>query len=161
MTRVWLATLKSLAMNQMRLLPRMAVRIGCLFCVAWLCCIPLPGCGRTGSSYQEVTGKVTFQGELIKEGAIQFFTDGAQPAVCGGAMIRDGNYQLPAEHGLNPGCYLVRISSAERIDNPDKAQAEMSPFWTRERIPAKFNTESKLKIEFQAGQPAQFIFNLQ
>lgn len=125
-----------------------------------MCCLPISGCGGSGDGYRAVSGAVTFQGNLIQEGAIQFCTDSKPSVVRGGAMIRDGNYQVPREHGLVPGSYVVRISSAERIANPDKTQAEMSPFRTRERIPAKYNTESELKIEVRADQPAQFNFDL-
>jgi len=148
-------------MDENMSLPRMIHRICCRSFVAFMCGMPLSGCGGSANGYQAVSGAVTFQGKPVQDGAIQFCTDGAQRVVCGGAMIRDGKYQLPREHGLKPGSYLVKISSAQRIANPDKAQAEMNPFRTRELIPAKFNTNSELKIEVRADEPAQFNFDLQ
>jgi hypothetical protein len=124
--------------------------------------MPLSGCGGSDDGYQAVSGMVTFQGNLVPEGTIQFFTKGAQPVVCGGAMIRDGAYHLPREHGLAPGSYLVRINSPERIAVPGNVKDEMmAPFQTRDRIPAKFNTDSAINIKILAGTPAQFNFDLQ
>lgn len=129
--------------------------------VASICSMPFIGCGGSGNDYQAVSGVVTFQGKPIQEGAIQFFTLGDQPVVCGGAMIRDGAYELPRDHGLPPGAYLVRISWPERIPIPEEEQDPMNPFRTRELIPAKFNTESQLKIDVRSDQPAQFNFDLE
>lgn len=126
----------------------------------WLCCLFLSGCGSSGNGYQAVTGTVKFQGQPIQEGAIQFCTDSKPPIVHGGAMIRDGKYQLPRDHGLAPGNYLVRITSTERIDNPDKAKNEMAPFFTRERIPTKYNIKSELKVEVASGKPTEYNIDL-
>lgn len=141
-------------------LPKIVDRVCGLVCVVIHCCLPLSGCGGSGNGQQAVSGVVTFQGNKIPDGSVQFCTDSTPSVVRGGAMIRDGGYQVPGEHGLTPGNYIVRITSAERIDNPDKAKNEMSPFFTRERIPAKYNTESQLKIEVRADKPTKFDFDL-
>ena len=141
-------------------LSKMDCRFRALAYVALLCCLPLVGCGGPENNFKAVSGKVSFQGSPVPEGAIQFCTDSASPVVSGGAMIRDGQYQLPREHGLGPGKYLVRITSTERIDNPDKAKNEMAPFFTRERIPAKYNTQSELKVVVEADKPTEFNFEL-
>ena len=141
-------------------LVKMVFRNCGLACLVLLCCLPLIGCGGSANNYKAVSGAVTFQGKPVPEGAIQFCTDAKPPVVCGGAMIRDGKYQLPRDHGLAPGHYLVRITSTERIDNPDKAKNEMAPFFTRERIPAKYNSESELKVEVHPDKPTEFNFDL-
>ncbi|OAI38680.1 hypothetical protein AYO40_01615 [Planctomycetaceae bacterium SCGC AG-212-D15] len=130
-------------------------------CLVSLSCALLLGCGAAGGDYQEVSGLVTFQGEPISDGSIQFLTGDTQLAPVGGSMIRDGEYLLPQDHGLKPGTYVVRISAPQRVPNPHR-EDEMSPaFLSRERIPATFNTKSTLRIEVRAGEPSQFDFDLQ
>lgn len=141
-------------------LPRGMERIP-FFAGVMICSCLLSGCGGASSPYQPVTGAVKFQGQPIDEGSIQFCTAGAQPVVVGGSMIRGGKYELPQTHGLAPGSYVVRITSPERIANTEKSSTEMmAPFRTRERIPAKYNTESELKIEVHADKRAEFDFDL-
>jgi hypothetical protein len=131
------------------------------FLLGLLGCALLSGCGSSGDGYQAVSGSVTYQGERISDGTIQFFSAGEQPVLCGGAMIRDGEYRLPQEHGLKPSNYLVKISATEKLPNPDKDEVAMNPFLARERIPSRFNTESTLTVEVQAGKRALFNFDLQ
>jgi hypothetical protein len=117
----------------------------------------LVGCGSR-DGYQSVSGSVTFRGGPLEQGTIQFFCTGEQPIPCGGAMIEKGRYQVPKEHGLKPGTYLVRISSTERVEN--QGGDSMNPFLTRERIPSQYNAESKLTVEVRAGERGEFNFDL-
>jgi hypothetical protein len=121
------------------------------------------GCGDASKRYHEVSGAVTFKGETVPDGVIRFFAVGDKPFLAGGAMIHDGAYRLPAEHGLKPGQYLVRISSREFLKPSANAPQDVMsiPFLSRERIPARFNTESTLTVEVQAGKRGQFDFNLE
>jgi hypothetical protein len=119
----------------------------------------LPGCNRD-DSYQSVSGSVTFRGEPIRAGTIQFFTLGDRPVLFAGATIARGKYVVPMDHGLKPGKYLVRISSTERLPNTEGADPSMNPFRVRERLPSKYNTESALTIEFSAGKRGPFNFDL-
>jgi hypothetical protein len=75
-------------------------------------------------------------------------------------MIADGKYTVPKEHGLKPGKYLVRISSTERVPNPNQTESSMNPFRARERLPAKYNTDSILTVEVRAGEHGPFNFDL-
>jgi hypothetical protein len=121
--------------------------------------IVVSGCGDGGSgNYQAIHGSVTFRGEPLDDGTIQFFGVGEQPGLRGGAMIRDGSYELPREHGLAPGTYLVRISSTERIAKA--GTSSMNPFHARERLPAKYNAQSKLTVEVGSRNQGAFDFNL-
>ena len=133
------------------------------FAAALLGALICPGCGDASRQHHEVSGWVTFKGEAVVDGTIQFFTVGEKPFLAGGAMIRDGEYRLPAEHGLKPGSYVVRISSPETVKPPTHAQHDVMnvPFLSRERIPSKFNTESILKIEVRVGEPGEFDFTLE
>jgi hypothetical protein len=125
-----------------------------------LICAVLSGCGGR-EDYREVTGSVTYKGERVTDGTIQFFSDEKQPAMLGGASIRDGEYRLPPEHGLKPGHYLVRISWREVLTDPNQKQPAMGGVKSRERIPAKYNSETTLKVEVRAEGRPQFDFDLQ
>jgi hypothetical protein len=74
-------------------------------------------------------------------------------------MIQEGVYEVPKEHGLRPGTYLVRISSTEKDPNV-KGGSALNPVLVRESIPASYNEESKLKVEIVTGGLRQFDFDL-
>jgi hypothetical protein len=117
----------------------------------------LAGCAHD-DGYQPVSGTIRFKGEPVKLGSIQFYRTGAETGVCGGTGIKDGKYEVPKEHGLKPGTYLVRISATEKVEG--KARDEMNPFLSRETLPAKYNTQSNLTVEVRAGERGQFDFDL-
>lgn len=121
------------------------------------------GCGDASKRYHEVSGAISFKGEALADGTVQFFAVGEKPFLAGGAMIHDGEYRLPAEHGLRPGRYVVRISSPERVTPPPNAGQDVMnvPFLSRERIPARFNTQSTLTIEVRSGERGEFDFALE
>jgi hypothetical protein len=116
-------------------------------------------CGCAGNDFEAIKGAVTFQGSPLEQGTIQFYTlkDDEQIPTAG-AMIRNGAYAVPRDSGLRPGVYLVKISSTERIDDP---QDNMKPPTTRERIPAQYNTETKLTVEIGPTGRKQNDFHLQ
>lgn len=120
----------------------------------------LPSGCDNGEGYQAVSGSVTFQGEPLKEGTIQFFTTGERPAPYAGAAISQGKYKVPKDHGLKPGKYLVTISSTEKVANTKKGGSSLNPFLARERIPSKYNTKSTLGVEVRVGERGQFDFDL-
>lgn len=139
--------------TRMVLLPALLGVLSCL----------LAGCGGAGKGHQEVFGAVTFKGEPIADGTIQFFALTEQRLLSGGAMIRNGEYHLPAEHGLPAGKYLVRISSLERLPSGAAGQQDImsTPMLSRERIPSRFNTQSSLTIEVRGGESGEFDFVLE
>jgi hypothetical protein len=119
----------------------------------------LPGCDG-GDGYQAISGKVTFKGAPLKHGSIQFFLVGEKSIPCAGAMIQNGVYQVPKEHGLKPGTYLVKISSTERDENA-KGGSALNPALVRETIPPSYNSESTLKVEIVSAGSRQFDFNVE
>jgi len=70
-------------------------------------------------------------------------------------MIQNGVYEVPREHGLKPGTYLVKISSSEKDPNV-KGGTGLNPALVRESIPALYNKESTLKVEIVAGGKRDF-----
>jgi hypothetical protein len=116
------------------------------------------GCARA-PDFCRVSGQVSFQSAPLAEGSIQFFSTGEHSGPAGGALIKDGVYQLPAEHGLKPGSYRVFITSPESM--PELKTPEMSVPPVRERIPPKFNSESQIEIEVRSGQVNAFDFTIE
>lgn len=77
-----------------------------LFC--FLCCTS--GCGKDSEvERQEIVGKVTYKGQNIPKGRIDFLPETAGPA--GYAMITNSTYDTRAEgRGVVPGPHSVRIN---------------------------------------------------
>jgi hypothetical protein len=102
-----------------------------------------------------VTGTVTFQGKPLDQGSIQFYPTEGQ-STFSGSSIENGNYRLPPEFGLAPGNYTVRINSAEGRASPDGLEVTD----IKERIPAKYNTETTLSAEVKDGGDNKFDFEI-
>ena len=142
----------------MSLPPSISGRRAGIFVIVLLT-LPLAGCGSGGD--QPLEGSVTLNGQPVESGAIQFYQTGDPPVVCAGAMIVKGWYEVPKDHGLKPGTYLVRITSPETVgDNTKGTFDNPFPSGAREKIPAKYNTESKLTVEVRPGEKGRFDFNL-
>ena len=114
------------------------------------------GCGSGTKS--PVSGTVTFDGKPLASGAIQFIPDDLSKGRSEGAVIKDGSYKIPADHGLEPGSYSVSITSskpaAQAVDMPGKPQFD------EELIPLRYNQKSELKRTVEKGKAQKFDFNL-
>lgn len=131
---------------------------GATSCILAILLLGFAACGPD-HGYQSLAGRVRLNGEDLKEGTIQFYTTGEPAEVCAGAVIKDGKYEVPRDHGLKAGAYQVRISSPVRVGV--KGGDGMNPFLSRETIPAKYNTQSTLTVEVRAGERGSFDFNLE
>jgi hypothetical protein len=115
----------------------------------------LPGCGNDDGRCA-VEGSVTLHGKPLDQGSIEFHFTGAQKGSAGGALIREGKYVVPREHGLLPGSYRVVLSAppaagaASALPGPD--QKGPPP----DRIPASYNTDSKEFAEIKAGHKNEY-----
>ena len=95
-----------------------------------------------------ISGKVTLNGTPLKDGEILFDPIGSQQMRSqSGGKIHDGKYSLPAEFGLVPGEYAVRISSMEevpgtRVESPN---LELNVEY-RNLVPPKFGSASEQKV---------------
>jgi hypothetical protein len=129
-------------------------RTGLVFCaaVAWTLC----GCGEPPTG-NPVTGRVTFQGQPLDQGSIEFSPAAGQGTVSGG-MIRDGQYTIPADSGLEPGLYHVRILSTEGpASRTDEMPGEVKTP-PKQRIPVEYNSETTLQAEIKAAGENKFDF---
>lgn len=122
------------------------------------------GCGSGDSlGRSAVSGRITFDGEPVEHGSIQFSPHGGQGAVGSGALIADGKYAIPAAKGLPPGKYLVRIFSVERsaVDRPAEPPGPVVPPPAKQQIPAQYNVQSQLIVEVTADGTNRFDFDMQ
>jgi hypothetical protein len=132
-----------------------------LVAVALLLAAHVAGCDS--SNRVAVSGTVTLNGQPLTNATIQFFRVG-ETAPAGGAVVTDGKYELPAHPGLPPGTYKVSISSP--IGNGGgsftAAQGAASTPATgfKDRVPAKYNTDTELRADVTAAGPNKFDFKL-
>ncbi|QDV69076.1 hypothetical protein Poly24_27900 [Rosistilla carotiformis] len=111
----------------------------------------ISGCGPDTGGRVGVTGTVTFQGKPLDNGNIQF--DAVDGSGMTGAPITNGEYSVPAETGVLPGDYTVRVSKAGEdaaAPKPVEGEAPGDPgaFSPREEvIPEEYNLQSKLTTQ--------------
>ncbi|QDV59109.1 carboxypeptidase regulatory-like domain-containing protein [Rosistilla oblonga] len=116
----------------------------------------ISGCGPDTGGRVGVTGTVTFQGQPLDSGNIQF--DAVDGSGMTGAAITDGKYSVPAETGVIPGEYTVRVSKAgddAAAPKPVAGEAPGDPgaFSPREEmIPEEYNLQSKLTTQLTADK---------
>lgn len=132
--------------------------MGAVRAVPWLCVLALllAGCGAA-SRRVALKGTVTYRGVPIKDGSIQFEPTTAAQSYSAGAVIKDGSYAIPADMGLLPGKYSVKIS------DPQPAGSGTAPgafALAKERLPAKYNKMTTLTAEITAVNPNQVDFEL-
>jgi hypothetical protein len=121
----------------------------------------LSGCNDPRAR-QEVTGKVTLEGQPVADGIIHFAPLDGQ-ATGDGAQIVKGKYRLPKAKGLSPGKYKVTIyvgngTSGEGNASPDSPNAgKRQP---RERAPPEYNEQSRIVKEVREDGPNKFDFDI-
>jgi hypothetical protein len=139
----------------------------------WLCVLVLVGAGCGGDPddlpREQVSGKVSFDGQPITKGNIQFIPAGSVQVTQIGAMINDGSYLIERKEGPVPGVYRVMVnapdlrSEANLAGIPGKeneapgARQSMAP---KDRIPKKYNVASTLTAEVKAAGPNKLDFDL-
>lgn len=121
------------------------------------------GCGRNPLGRLAISGKVTLNGQPLEQGTIAFEPTNRKTGVASGSNIVDGSYAIPAEKGLPPGKYIVRIYSAVRPktgpsgDAPGGADG-MGP--AVQIIPPEYNTRSEKSVEVTSKGPNEFTFEV-
>jgi hypothetical protein len=112
----------------------------------------LSGCsGGDKTGRMAISGKVLLKGEPVPTGSIEFVP---HPGVntTSGAVITNGRFSIPADKGLEPGNYTVKISWIE-TPPPSDEPGGLPGKDPVEKIPAKYNTKSTLTTEIKTGQP--------
>jgi hypothetical protein len=123
--------------------------------------LALAGCAADDGRLS-VSGEISLQGAPLSHGSIEFLYTGDRKGAAGGAMIKDGKYVVPKEHGLQPGVYRVVITSPPTSETSTEAPGMGKPRTgpPPDRIPAAFNTESEVTVEVKPGQPNVFDFKI-
>jgi hypothetical protein len=120
------------------------------------------GCGSSdGLNRQAMTGRVTLDGQPLKNGAILFEPATQQSGTAVGATIREGSFMISKDQGAIPGSYRVRIyASSEKQAPPAKGQTERTPRPMIERLPAQYNAQTQLRADVAVKPINKYRFDL-
>jgi len=127
--------------------------------------VSLGGC-RAKPQAITVCGEVQFDGKPVERGTIDFLpVDGTHGPSAGGQIV-NGRYQLSEKDGLVlNGVYSVRIVALRKtgVKTPNRLDPNGPPMeLERNFIPAKYNSESTLKIRVaDVADPTKVDFQLQ
>ena len=135
------------------------VRLGCVLALVLLA----GGCGN-GGKLCGVQGNVSLAGTPLEQGTITFYPTSPESQVpAGGALIQDGKFAIAADQGLEPGKYKVTISAMEgaSISPADYAAGKSPVAAPKEKVPAKYNSQSQLTVELKLGRANQVDFKLE
>ncbi|MBN1912606.1 MAG: hypothetical protein JW818_22990 [Pirellulales bacterium] len=109
----------------------------------------LTGCNSSPKTVP-LSGEVTFDGQPVVEGTIQFIPDKGTPGRATGGIIADGRYTLSKEAGpQNGGTYLVRIVGLRETGRMSGSPDIPNSRKTVEKanyIPAIYNSQTTLKV---------------
>ena len=129
----------------------------------WACAgsfVFFSGCGGDSSGRQPVAGMITLKGQPLAEGTISFASKAMTPEIFSGALIKEGRFTVPAQAGLLPGSYVVRISAPQcRTVAAEGAPGVAGPP-AMELVPPEFNAASKLEFQVQSGTKNQLELNI-
>lgn len=122
--------------------------------------VVVTGCGGGTDGRVAVSGNVTLNGQPLNTGAIEFTSE--DKSVVSGATISNGAYTVPAEQGLKPGSYTVRITSIQEsgaVDPNAMPGPEAETHIAKDQIPAEWN-QKREKVEVTAAGPNTFNFEI-
>lgn len=124
--------------------------------------LAMAGCGPA-TDRLEISGKITLDGKPLDSGSIRFTSAAGEKLLVSGAMIVNGEYDIPREKGLLPGVYHLEIYSPDHEAPPIMARQrpggpgiQVAP----ERIPAEYNVKSEQKIEVTTDGDNYFVFDI-
>ena len=133
------------------------IRIGqwTVLVMLWATLPLLGGCGGSGDGVSRgaVKGKVTLDGEPLQEGRIMFEPTGGNQGPVAGGSIEGGAYEIGVEKGVVVGKNLVRINAIRKTGKKVKSiMSDEMVDETEEAVPEKYNTNSTLEKDVQAGE---------
>lgn len=115
------------------------------------------GCGGDPHGRLPLEGAVKFKGQPLEKGTIEFLATDAGNPLSARTLISDGKYSIAREQGLPPGVYKVLISSPEAGKGEPIGPLKMPPPGV-ERIPVKYNRDSKETVTVSSSSPNRFEF---
>ena len=123
--------------------------------------LPLLSAGCNGDPHQRqaVSGTVTFKGQPLKTGSIEFSpSDGQATGVS--VTITNGEYKLEKNQGLSPGNYKVKINAPDKDNLDVRGPQEDRGSPPKEKIPPRYNERTTLGAVVKKGEPNVFPFDL-
>jgi hypothetical protein len=134
-----------------------------LFWLACLCAVAGCGEGKDPHGRLPLRGSVTFQGKPLEAGTIEFLPSTSDQRLSARTLIRSGQYRIPREQGLPPGTYRVLISSptTDETAEPVGPPGMKLPPLGRDRIPPRYNRDSRETVEVIAGKENVFEFTIE
>ena len=122
------------------------------------------GCSKS-SGRLKVSGTVLFHGQPLDQGRIEFEPAEAGVKFSGGVPINEGAFAIPADFGLTPGKYKVRVYSSDRVlpagGGPPPPPGSPGMPVPKERIAAKYNTETTLFADVKPDTDNVFEFKVE
>ena len=120
--------------------------------------VAVAGCGGSGAS---VEGSVTFNGEAVDSGGINFIPEDASGKPSGGE-IKNGKYSIAADRGPKPGKYKVQITWQKKTGKTiiDKTDTGAKQDETFQAIPEAFNSQTTLTADIKSGANSGVNFDL-
>ena len=121
----------------------------------------IAGCGPH-TDRLAISGKVTLNGEPLSGGSIRFTSQG-EKKMSSGAIVNDGQYNIPRAKGLRPGTYRVELNAPNdsvppvMVRPPGGGPGSLA---APERIPPEYNEMSTHTIEVTADGDNQFDFDV-
>jgi len=131
------------------------MRMFAVLIVCWA--VAASGCGSARKPGQEVRGTVLLDGKPLESGSVVLVPiQGTRGPKCY-ALVKDGEFHIPAAEGPFPGVYRVEVYSAAQLQVPlegveeNPAAAGPSP----PPVAAQFNKESRLTVEVADEHPVE------
>lgn len=126
--------------------------------------VGLAGCADPYGGRVAVSGTVKLKGQPIKEGTVSFSPLDNQ-ATQAQVLINNGAYTIERKYGLQPGKYLIRVSSGDGKTlynaNPDEPPGPGGTnIISKELVPASWNVNSKEERTVTKENPNTFDFDI-
>ncbi len=128
------------------------------------CGLMVTGCGRPGTPPRQtvpVSGTVTLMKAPVPFATIEFASKAGRDVQS--AEVIDGKFQFPAEHGLPPGEYHVRILPYEaEIEAFQKfpADKQRAIVAARKSLPKGYTRDGALAATISNSPPNELTFDL-
>jgi len=119
------------------------------------------GCGGEVDGKVPLSGEVRLVGQPLDRGSIEFHPLGA--GMMSGGMVTDGKFEIPAEQGVKPGSYQVRVFAAggtAEIDPNEPPGASSGVPVATERIAPRFNIDSQMTVEIGPNGNEGLVFEV-
>ena len=109
------------------------------------------GCGgASGPELATVKGVVKLDGQPLPQARVVFQPTGPKGSPSIGQTASDGSFEVMFnrnKHGAMVGTHKVRVTTADLLTDETGRETEV-----KERIPARFNTQTELTYDVKSGE---------